>query len=99
MISEELRRSHDPAGTGRRIAAIGVTGDRRARLSAVSAPTLVIHGTDDPLFLPACGQDTAASIAQAELLLIDGMRHDLPAGVWQQVAVKIDSVAWRNVSA
>jgi pimeloyl-ACP methyl ester carboxylesterase len=97
LISEELSRAYDPAGTGRQIAAIAVAGDRRARLSAVTAPTLVIHGSDDPLFLPACGRDTAASIPGAELLLIDGMGHDLPAGVWRQVAGRIDGVARRAV--
>lgn len=99
MVSEELSRAYDPAGTGRQIAAVGVAGDRRARLSGVTAPTLVIHGSDDPLFLPACGRDTAASIPAAELLMIDGMGHDLPAGVWRQVAGRIDSVARRAVSA
>lgn len=99
LASEELGRAYDPAGTGRQIAAIGATGDRRSRLSAVTAPTLVIHGNDDPLFLPDCGRDTAASIPEAELLLIDGMGHDLPAGVWRQIAGKIDGVAQRTVSA
>lgn len=99
LASEELSRAYDPAGTGRQIAAVGVTGDRRARLSAVTAPTLVIHGNDDPLFLPDCGRDTAASIPEAELLLIAGMGHDLPVGVWQQIAGKIDSVARRAARA
>jgi pimeloyl-ACP methyl ester carboxylesterase len=98
LVSEELSRAYDPAGTGRQIAAIGVTGDRRARLSSVTAPTLVIHGNDDPLFLPACGRDTAASIPDAELLLIDGMGHDLPIGVWQHIAEQIDGIARRAAS-
>lgn len=95
LVSEEIRRAHDPAGTARQIAAIAVAGDRRAQLAAVTAPTLVIHGNDDPLFLPECGRDTAASIPGAELLLIDGMGHDLPIGVWQQVASRIAGVARR----
>jgi pimeloyl-ACP methyl ester carboxylesterase len=99
LVSEELRRAYDPSGTGRQIGAVGVAGDRRTRLSAVTAPTLVVHGTDDPLFLAACGRDTAASIPNAEFLLIDGMGHDLPVGVWQQIAGEIDRVARRAVSA
>ncbi len=98
LALEELSRSYDPAGTGRQIAAIAVSGDRRGRLAAVTAPTLVIHGNDDLLFLPACGRDTAASIPNAELLLIDGMGHDLPAAVWPQMAGKIDSVARKGNS-
>lgn len=93
LVSEEVSRAYDPAGTARQVAAMAVTGDRRARLSAVTKPTLVIHGSDDPLFLPACGQDTADSIPGAELMLIDGMGHDLPAGLGQRIAGKIDGVA------
>jgi len=99
LVSEEVSRAYDPAGTARQIAAIAVAGDRRTRLSAITAPTLVIHGCDDPLFPRACGEDTAASIPGAELLLIDGMGHDLPAGVWQRVASRIDGVARRAVPA
>ncbi|WP_201400127.1 alpha/beta fold hydrolase [Kaistia sp. 32K] len=75
----ELRCAYDPAGSARQIAAIAVTGDRRARLATIQVPALVIHGTDDPLIPPACGEDTAAAIPGAELLLLDGMGHDLPA--------------------
>jgi len=95
LVSEEIKRAYDPAGTARQMAAIATTGDRRARLAAVTEPTLVIHGSDDPLFLPACGRDTAASIPNAELMLIDGMGHDLPKELWQQIAGKINGVARR----
>src|SRR3546814_19440613 len=43
-----------------------------------TAPTLVIHGEDDPLVPLAGGRDTAASIAGARLITIHGMGHDLP---------------------
>ncbi|SMF56263.1 Pimeloyl-ACP methyl ester carboxylesterase [Xaviernesmea oryzae] len=78
ILLNEVRRSYDPGGTARQIAAMAVAGDRRARLAKIAVPTLVIHGTDDPLIPPACGQDTALSIANAVYLPIDGMEHDLP---------------------
>lgn len=78
LIQEELRRSYDPDGTRRHIAAVGTAGDRRLRLTTVKAPTLVIHGADDPLVPPACGQDTASSIPGARFLLIEGMGHEIP---------------------
>jgi pimeloyl-ACP methyl ester carboxylesterase len=81
LILEETRRAYDPNGSARQIAAMAVTGDRRSRLATITAPTLVLHGTDDPLILPACGRDTAASIPNADLMLIDGMGHDLPPGL------------------
>ena len=96
LVLEEAARAYDPAGTGRQIAAIAVAGDRRSRLATIAVPTLVVHGADDPLFLAACGKDTAASIPSAELMLIDGMGHDLPAALYQAIAKAIDRTARRG---
>ncbi len=79
IVLAELEGGHDPAGAARQLAAMVAGGDRRARLATIKAPTLVVHGTDDPLILPECGQDTAASIPGAVYLPIDGMGHDIPA--------------------
>lgn len=95
LVLDEVRRAYDPAGTGRQIAAMAVAGDRRGRLARVTAPTLVVHGTDDPLILPACGRDTATSIPNAELMLIDGMGHDVPPALCETVAEAIDRTARR----
>ncbi|ARP81364.1 alpha/beta hydrolase [Bordetella genomosp. 8] len=78
ILLEEARRCHNPGGTARQIAAMAVAGDRRARLSTITAPTLVIHGTDDPLIPPACGHDTALAIPDAIYLPVEGMGHDIP---------------------
>ncbi len=96
VILEETRRGHDPAGTARQLAAMAVAGDRRAELATVSAPTLVVHGAEDPLIPPACGEDTAATVPGARLLLIGGMGHDLPARFAGAVADAIESVARRG---
>jgi pimeloyl-ACP methyl ester carboxylesterase len=96
LLREEVRRGRAPGGFGRQFAAVAQAGDRRSRLAAIKAPTLVIHGTNDPLFPPACGQDTAASIPDAELMLIDGMGHDLPAQLFSRVAQAIDRTARRS---
>jgi pimeloyl-ACP methyl ester carboxylesterase len=93
LVLEEVKRAYDPAGSGRQIAAMAVTGDRRARLATVAKPTLVIHGTDDPLILTKGGIDTAASIPNADLMLIDGMGHDLPPALYSQVVEAIDQNA------
>ncbi|ABR90814.1 carboxyl esterase, a/b hydrolase [Janthinobacterium sp. Marseille] len=85
LVLEEVSRAYDPAAGGRQIGAMAVAGDRRARLATISQPALVIHGTDDPLILPACGQDTALAIPHAELMLIPGMGHDLPPEVYPMV--------------
>lgn len=95
FVLEETRRAYDPGGSGRQIAAMAVTGDRRSRLATITVPALVIHGTDDPLVPPACGRDTAASIPHANLLLIDGMGHDLPPAFYRTVIEAIDQTAGR----
>src|ERR1700674_3949799 len=66
-------RGLNPAGVGRQLRAILASGSRKERLRQVRAPTLVIHGTVDPLVRPEGGKDTAASIPGAKLLMIEGM--------------------------
>lgn len=93
LLLDELRRGRAPGGTARQLAAMVAAGDRRSRLAGITAPGLVIHGTDDPLIPPAAGRDTAAAIPGAGLLLIDGMGHDLPPWVDDRVVAAIDGVA------
>nr|WP_256989717.1 alpha/beta fold hydrolase [Paenibacillus sp. VTT E-133280] len=96
LILEEVQRAYDPGSIGRQIAAIAVSGDRRPRLATIKVPTLVIHGVDDPLFVPACGEDTASAIPGAELMLVDGMGHDLPHQLYKVIADGIERTARRN---
>jgi pimeloyl-ACP methyl ester carboxylesterase len=83
-------RGLNPAGVGRQLRAILASGSRKERLRAVTAPTLVIHGTVDPLVRPEAGRDTAASIPNAKLMMVEGMGHALPIPMWPQV---IDAIA------
>lgn len=81
-----VRRSVYPEGLPRQLAAIIADGDRRARLARITAPTLVIHGEDDPLVPVEGGRDTAASIPGARLKTIPGMGHDLPLALVDEIA-------------
>ena len=83
-------RGLNPAGVGRQFRAILASGSRKERLRAVKAPTLVIHGTVDPLVHPEAGRDTAASIPGAKLLMIEGMGHAVPIPMWPQIIDAID---------
>lgn len=93
LVLEEVRRAYDPHGTARQIAAMAVAGDRRSRLAAIDVPALVVHGADDPLILPACGMDTAASIPGAEFMLVEGMGHDLPPALYGTIVEAIARTA------
>ena len=92
-VAEDLKRSNYPAGFSRQMAAALVNGDRRAALKRIKAPTVVIHGADDPLVPIEAGRDTAANIAGAELIEIPGMGHDLPAPLHSRIVDAIESVA------
>ena len=70
------RGPYEPAGTARQMAAVIAAPPRNEILKNVRAPTLVIHGADDPLVPVAGGEDTAASIPGAELIINPGMGHD-----------------------
>jgi pimeloyl-ACP methyl ester carboxylesterase len=93
LVLEEVRRAYDPHGTARQIAAMAVAGDRRSSLAAIDVPALVVHGADDPLILPACGMDTAASIPGAEFMLVEGMGHDLPPALYGTIVEAIARTA------
>ena len=83
-------RGLNPAGVGRQLRAILASGSRKSRLRSVKAPTLVIHGTVDPLVHPDGGKDTAASIPGSRLLMIEGMGHALPIPIWPEIIDAID---------
>ncbi len=90
LAAASYDRGHDVEGPGRQLGAIIAAGDRTAELRRIAAPTLVIHGTADPLVTPSGGRATARAIAGARLMSIEGMGHDLPRAVWPQV---IDAIS------
>ena len=73
-----VQRSFHPVGTLRQMMAIVSDITRAAQLDRIKSPTLVLHGSADPLVPLAAGEDTARRIAGAKLVVIEGMGHDLP---------------------
>ena len=62
----------------------------RPRLGEINAPTLVLHGTVDPLFPYGHAEALAAEIPGARLLPLQGVGHEMPPRpVWDQVVVAI----------
>ncbi len=88
-VSANVRRSVYPQGLQRQLAAVIADGDRRALLACIKAPTLVIHGEDDPLVPVEGGRDTAAHIPGARLKTIPGWGHDLPLELVDEIADEI----------
>ncbi len=103
-VRERLRtdalRSYWPSGVGRQLAAVLASGDRRAKLSKIKAPVVVVHGDADPLVSVEGGKDLAANIPGAELRIIAGMGHDLPPALYDTLADAISRAVERaSVSA
>jgi proline iminopeptidase len=69
------------------------SGDRRALLGRITAPTLVLHGRLDPLLPLAAGIETARCIPGARLVVIDNMGHDLPPALLPRLADEIAAQA------
>ena len=78
LVADSIDRNSSPSGIRRQMAAIIATRDLRDWTRRVTAPTLVIHGSDDPLVPFQNGLDIAAEIEHARMQIIDGMGHDLP---------------------
>ncbi|MBV9061994.1 MAG: alpha/beta hydrolase [Alphaproteobacteria bacterium] len=77
LLEREVDRApYDPVAPARQLVAILVAEPRNEMLKAVRAPSLVIHGADDPLVPAEGGKDTAASIPGCELVIVPGMAHD-----------------------
>ena len=78
------------------MAAVMASGNRAPALASVRTPTLVVHGDADPLVPLEGGRDTAQAIPGAELLVIEGMGHELPPQVWPRV---IDAISGHTEKA
>jgi pimeloyl-ACP methyl ester carboxylesterase len=82
---EGYERAYYPAGIARHFAAVLGSGSLLRYDRQITAPTVVIHGKADRLMRPFGGRAIAHAIKGARLVLIDGMGHDLPEQLWDQV--------------
>lgn len=80
ILASVRRGGYQPAGNARQVAAIAADTERAREIRGIAVPTLVVHGTDDPLVPIACGEDTAKRIPGARFVAIRGLGHDLPPG-------------------
>lgn len=85
LAAASYDRSYYPAGIGRQLGAMILSGSRADALRELRVPTLVIHGLDDTLIDPSGGKRTAELVPGAELLLIPDMGHDRPRELWPEL--------------
>lgn len=93
IAARSFDRGWDPAASGRQLGAIFASGNRTRQLRGISAPTLVIHGSKDPMVSRSGGVATARAIPGARMVTIEGMGHDLPSAAWPQLVEAISEHA------
>ncbi|HUW88986.1 MAG TPA: alpha/beta hydrolase [Candidatus Nanopelagicaceae bacterium] len=94
--TKEYDRSYYPEGITRQLAAMAVPGNIKPKISAIKAPTLVIHGSEDPFNLIEAGKDIATTIPGAELLILEGMGHSFPRELIPQIINAIAANSNKN---
>ncbi len=75
---ETFDRGVSASGVMRQMVAILNQPDRSRALTSLRVPTAIVHGSADKMVHVSGGRATARSIRGAELLVIDGMGHDMP---------------------
>jgi pimeloyl-ACP methyl ester carboxylesterase len=93
-----FERGMNPRGFLRHYAAIMGAPDRRPGLRVSSVPTLIIHGTRDPLFPTRAGRDLARMMPDATWLPLAGMGHDMPEALWPTIVAAVARHAARAES-
>jgi pimeloyl-ACP methyl ester carboxylesterase len=78
-------RSFYPQGIARQFNAITGSGSLLKYDKQITAPTVVIHGKADKLMRPYGGKAIAKAIPNARLVLFDGMGHELPEPLWDDI--------------
>ena len=84
-VEELTARSDYKQGMLRQFDAILGTGSLMRYTRRITAPTVVVHGSEDPMVRPRNGRNVARAIDGARYVVVDGMGHDLPAPVWRPV--------------
>jgi pimeloyl-ACP methyl ester carboxylesterase len=94
-LSAAYDRCFNPTGAGLQLLAILASGDRAAQLAELTVPTLVMHGDRDPLIDVSGGRRIAELVPGAELVILEGMGHDLPTYFWPVVVESVTKLASR----
>lgn len=90
-VERNVDRRYYPEGINRQYLAVLASGDRVDLLKTVKAPTLVLHGSDDPLIHPDAARDVASLVPGAEIEIYPGWGHDLPPGMVPKLIERIST--------
>jgi pimeloyl-ACP methyl ester carboxylesterase len=101
LVRRDVERARDIAASGNH--SVILEGDVPSEpISSIAVPTLVIHGTADPMFPLEHGQALAEEIPGARLLAIEGAGHGVDRADWEPIARAIHvhtRQSWRVTTA
>ena len=89
VAEQVLARGPRPNGTARQLAAIQADGDRSERLATLRVPTLVVHGDADSMIDVSGGEDTAAAVPGARLVIVPELGHSVPRELSAELAAML----------
>ncbi len=92
---ETFDRGVSANGVMRQMLAVLNQPDRSRALASLRIPAAVVHGTSDKMVHVSGGRATARAIPGAELLVIDGMGHDIPSPLYETLTEVIRRTADR----
>jgi pimeloyl-ACP methyl ester carboxylesterase len=84
-VKQLTDRCSYPPGMLRQFDAMLGTGSLLGYSKSIAAPTVVLHGSADPMVRTRNGRAVAAAIPGARFVVVDGMGHDLPEPVWRPI--------------
>jgi pimeloyl-ACP methyl ester carboxylesterase len=88
-MTAAYERAHDPEGVQRQLVAIVGTPGLFQAQREIACPTLILHGSHDPVFPTDHGEAMAASIPNPELWLVDRLGHCIPEQIWPQLTDRL----------
>lgn len=89
LTTREMKRASNYRSMQNHILAIANTPRWRERLAEINVPTLVIHGTEDPILPIEHGRAIAEGVPHAKMLEMDGSGHEIPHPEWDTVVPAI----------
>ena len=85
LVRRDVERAHKIAASENH--GLAAEGEMpREPLSTIAVPTLVIHGTEDPMFPLEHGEALAREIPGARLLTLEGTGHGVERSDWETIA-------------
>ncbi|MDX1588351.1 MAG: alpha/beta hydrolase [Oleiphilaceae bacterium] len=95
-IRSDYRRSYRPGGILRQMRGILATGDLSTISRGIRVPTAIIHGKADPLVRPVAAKQLQALIPGSKLHWIQGMGHDMPEPLMDELTTPTLKLAGRT---